>query len=106
MVQGLSLFVCDAETSAIGCNAELNELIEIFIIIILVITFILNHTINGLCGLRLWLRLWLRLLSGIHIAVGLLVACIGLLFDPAGSIFFVHWPAFATYSTSTLNPKP
>lgn len=53
----LLLFVCDAETSTIGRNAELNEIITIIIIIItiiiLILTSVLNHTINGLCGLRL-----------------------------------------------------
>jgi hypothetical protein len=69
---GLSLLaLCDAESSAIGCNAELNE-----IKIILISVF--KHPNNGLrclCSGRL------RGLVGIH------VACIELVFEPVGSIF-------------------
>jgi len=53
----------DAESSAIGCNAELNE-----IKIILISVFKHPININGLRGLR-GLRLCL-LLRGVHIAVG------------------------------------
>ena len=57
------LLFCDAEPSAIGCNAEFNEIIEIVIIIIIIIS-LLKYTINRRClRLRLCLRMRLCLRS-------------------------------------------
>jgi hypothetical protein len=70
---GLSLFaLCDAESSTIGCNAELNE-------IKIILISVLKHPINGLCCLRS------GRLRGIHIT------CIELAFEPDGINFWNNW---------------
>ena len=80
-MRGLSLFVrCDAESSAIGCNAEPNE-IKIIIIVIPPINVLWLLSLRGGC---------LRGLRGLHCLRGLrsivhccsLVACVGLVFEP------------------------
>ena len=81
-MRGLSLFVrCDAESSAIGCNAEPNE-IKIIIIVIPPINVRWLLSLRGGC---------LRCLRGgclrsiVHCCS--LVACVGLVFEPNESIF-------------------
>lgn len=66
---------CDAESSAIGCNAEPNE-IKIILIIIPPINVLWLVCLRGVC---------LRLLGIVHI-VGV-IACVGLAFEPNESIF-------------------
>ena len=76
-MRGLSLFVrCDAESSAIGCNAEPNE-----IKIILISVCPIN--VHWLVCLRCLRGGCLCLLGIVHIAI----ACIGLVFEPTESIF-------------------
>jgi len=83
----------DAETTAIGCYAELND-----------IKIIIIHPITVLCWLRLlllrWLRLclrWLRLcLHWLRLCRRLCVhlefsSCIELTFGPDGINFFNNW---------------
>ena len=78
-MRGLSLFVrCDAESSAIGCNAEPNEIKIIIIIIIPPINVLWLVCLRGLRGLH-------GLRSIVHCCS--LVACIGLVFEPNESIF-------------------
>ena len=83
-MQGLSLFVrCDEESSAIGCNAEPNE---IKIILISVCPINVHWLVCLRClrgGCLCLLGGCLCLLGIVHIAI----ACVGLVFEPTESIF-------------------
>jgi hypothetical protein len=85
-VLGLSLFaLCDAESSTIGCNAELNEIKIIIAFFKCPQRLGTRRALASSRGLRGLVGCLVGCSCSLHIAVGF--ACGGLAFEPVESIF-------------------